>query len=761
MRRTLSRAARTGSWADFRHRTIDAAHLRELCRAPERVDPRGLMIRNAKVAGRLDLSGMDIPFPLRFEACEFAEPPLFDGARLHELALLRCGLPAGLQANGLRVTRDLDLSRSTIAGALWTPASTSKQSAIWLCEAEIGGRLLCVATRIRPDGVRAIHADRLRVAGAVRLINGFEADGEVRLIGAHIDGALDLSGAQIRRPDGGVVLALNDMNLGGSFFLIEDTAHRKPVVEGRIIMGAARIAGRMIVRDAELHGTSSRTGPYSSSGSGGKAISAQRATVNGDLSFEGACRVRGGIDLSLGEFGFVHFTPECVLDAGGGVALDLRNADLRSSVELADGVTVRGTITLDGASVGGNLLLRGVHLSEPGAGPLLSARSARVLGDVEAQRLHAEGGHLDLRGAELGNNLDLEAATLVNPERFTLYLHNATINGSVRLDAGFTSDGEVRLSRTTIGGRLDLRGGTFTDRDGHAIEAEGLVSRGGMYLGWTEVSPSVNLTGAQTTTLADDPDTWPAEFLIRGFTYERFGPLTSTSRPNWDAGPRIAWLARQSSFEAGPYEHAARVFREHGHLAAAEEVLISQRRHARHAATRQAGAGPRIRLWALMDRLYSLFGYGYRPGRAGWPLVALLVAVFVLMLVPSGAATLRATDPRGNVYTPTGRLVTVSPVGPAAPGTLPDRVGDYSTDTRARPAPDPCGDGQVRCFNAFFYAIDTVVPLVSMGQRTTWYPDTHTPSGEFLMWFLNIATLLGWVLSSVLVFSFARLARSV
>jgi hypothetical protein len=760
MRRTLLRAARTGSWGDFRHRTIDAAHIRDLCRAAERVDPRGLMIRNAKIAGRLDLSGMDVPFPLRFEACEFAEPPLFDGAQLHELVLLRCGLPAGLQANGLRVTRDLDLSRSTIAGALWTPASTSKQAAIWLCEAEIGGRLLCVGTRVRSDGDRAIHADRLRVAGAVRLINGFEADGEVRLIGAHIDGSLDMSGARIRRPDG-VAVDLADMILGGSLFLIGDATNRKPVVEGRVDMGAARIAGQMIVRDADIGGTAPLTGPYASSRSGGTAINAPRAAVNGDLSFEGECRVRGGIDLSLGEFGFVHFTPECVLDAGGGVALDLRNADLRSSVELADGVTVRGTITLDGASVGGNLLLRGVQLSEPGERPLLSARSARVLGDVEAQRLRAEGGHLDLRGAELGNNLDLEAATLINPERFTLYLHNATINGSVRLDAGFTSDGEVRLSRTTIGGRLDLRGGVFTDRDGHAIEAEGLVSRGGMYLGWARVAPSVNLTGAQTTTLADDPDTWPAEFLIRGFTYERFGPLTSASPPNWDAGPRIAWLARQSSFEAGPYEHAARVFREHGHLSAAEEVLISQRRHARQAATQQAGAGPRIRLWALMDRLYSLFGYGYRPGRAGWPLVALLMAVFVVLLVPSGAATMRATDPSGNVYTPTGRLVTVSPAGPAASGTLPDRVGDYSTNADARPAPDPCGDGQVRCFNAFFYSIDTVVPLVSMGQRATWYPDTHTPSGEFMMWFLNIATLLGWVLSSVLVFSFARLARSV
>jgi hypothetical protein len=88
-------------------------------------------------------------------------------------------------------------------------------------------------------------------------------------------------------------------------------------------------------------------------------------------------------------------------------------------------------------------------------------------------------------------------------------------------------------------------------------------------------------------------------------------------------------------------------------------------------------------------------------------------------------------------------------------------VGDFATRTRARPEADPCGDGQVRCFNAFFYAIDTVVPLVSLGQRATWYPDTHTIGGEFLLWFLNLATLLGWVLSSVLVFSFARLARSV
>jgi hypothetical protein len=42
-----------------------------------------------------------------------------------------------------------------VTGTLRTSASTSKQSAIWLCESEIGGRLLCVNTVI--DGGVVCH----------------------------------------------------------------------------------------------------------------------------------------------------------------------------------------------------------------------------------------------------------------------------------------------------------------------------------------------------------------------------------------------------------------------------------------------------------------------------------------------------------------------------------------------------------------------------------------------------------------------------
>lgn len=117
----------------------------------------------------------------------------------------------------------------------------------------------------------------------------------------------------------------------------------------------------------------------------------------------------------------------------------------------------------------------------------------------------------------------------------------------------------------------------------------------------------------------------------------------------------------------------------------------------------------------------------------------LLVLVTASLATPAGQATLRATTPAGTVYTTSGLL---------RPGSGPV------------PHADSCGDGQVRCFEPVLYAIDTVVPLVSLDKRATWYPDPHVRDGAFMQWWLNIATVLGWLLSSIFVLSFARLALS-
>jgi hypothetical protein len=98
-----------------------------------------------------------------------------------------------------------------------TSASTCKRAAIWLCEAEVGGRLLCIDTVIHAHGERALQADRIHVGGTVRLLHHFTAVGELRLLGAQIDGSLDLTGARIECSDGPAV-DLGDAVIGGSVF---------------------------------------------------------------------------------------------------------------------------------------------------------------------------------------------------------------------------------------------------------------------------------------------------------------------------------------------------------------------------------------------------------------------------------------------------------------------------------------------------------------------------------------------------------------
>ncbi len=73
---------------------------------------------------------------------------------------------------------------------------------------------------------------------------------------------------------------------------------------------------------------------------------------------------------------------------------------------------------------------------------------------------------------------------------------------------------------------------------------------------------------------------------------------------------------------------------------------------------------------------------------------------------------------------------------------------------------DSCGNGDVRCFSPALYATDTLLPLISLDQRSTWYPDPQVRDGQLMLWWLNLATLLGGLLSSIFAPSLARLSRS-
>jgi hypothetical protein len=732
-------------------RSVDAVLLRRCCHElRDQVDPRGVRLRGAAVTGALDLAGLDVPFPLRFDGCSFASPVTVEGAQLGELALTRCDEVPGLLANGVRVRRDLDLSRSHVTGTLGTSASTSKLSAIWLCESEIGGRLLCVDTVIDGGGDRSIQADRLHVTGNVRLLHGFTARGEVRLIGARIGGSLDLTGACIESAGTGLALDLGEAVIEASVFLIDDPSGRRPLIRGRIDMGQARIGGQFLIRNATLEARAGAPvgSAYSRSRVGGTALSAPRLSVGAELTLDGTSQVTGGIDLSMSQLGSVSVRPGCELLAPGRTALDLTNTELLSAFTVGERVPVQGTVRLSGARIHGNLCLRGAVLSAPEGRSLLAAQGVSVDGEAELQNLEATGGDLGFRAASIGSFVDAAGAKLHNPSGYTLNLVQANVKGSVRLVDGFESTGEVVLNRAAIEGRLICTQGTFHQPGPHgpgeepdAIEAISATIRSGMDLGWKSISPRVDFTNTRTSFLADDPDTWPSRYVIVGFTYDRFEQPQGVARWPWDHAARAAWLSHQAIYDAGPYEQAARVFREHGYTTGAEAILIAQRRHARRVI-----AGPGVRLRRTVDRAYSAtVGYGHRPRRVLWLLAILLILVIASLEAPATQATMRATTSAGLVFSTHGPAPGPGPGGPA-------RVPAARSD--------PCGGGQVRCFNPVLYAIDTVVPLVSLDQRATWYPDPGLRYGAFMQWWLNAATLLGWLLSSIFVLSLARLSRA-
>jgi hypothetical protein len=283
-----------------------------------------------------------------------------------------------------------------------------------------------------------------------------------------------------------------------------------------------------------------------------------------------------------------------------------------------------------------------------------------------------------------------------------------------------------------------------TNEDGHAIEAISATVHGSVDLGWKAVTPSVNFTDLTTSSLADDPQTWPPRFTITGMTYDRFErPQDAPPGPVWDQAARCRWLRRQTAFDSGPYEQAAKVFRQHGYTREAEQILIAQRRHARQVGWSSA-TWPR----RTLDTIYATIGYGHRPARVLWALAGLLILVAASLGLHATQATLRATNGNGQVYTTSG------PVAASL------NTGAQSGQARNSPRADACGDGAVRCFSPVLYAIDTVIPLISLDQRSTWYPDPQVPDGELVLWWLNLATMLGWLLSSIFVLSLARLSRS-
>jgi hypothetical protein len=203
-----------------------------------------LKLRGATVTGQLNLSHEILLAAITLEDCEILSGINVSGATIPSLTVGGSTIDY-LIGNGLILGGDLNLAGSTICGTVRTNLSTTVAAAVWLCESRIGGRIHCRNATILASQSRAVHADRMHLGGTLRFTGTFSAEGQIRMIGARIEGSVDLTGAHLRSPYKGVCLDLADAQIDGTLFMVED-GDRGPAFDGRIDLSRARV-GLIIV----------------------------------------------------------------------------------------------------------------------------------------------------------------------------------------------------------------------------------------------------------------------------------------------------------------------------------------------------------------------------------------------------------------------------------------------------------------------------------------------------------------------------------
>ncbi|MFE5004747.1 membrane-associated oxidoreductase [Streptomyces sp. NPDC056696] len=329
-----------------------------------------------------------------------------------------------------------------------------------------------------------------------------------------------------------------------------------------------------------------------------------------------------------------------------------------------------------------------------------------------------------LDGAELGRATELDEPAL--------QLNHCVVEGDT-VGPGLIAHAQVRMVGTTVSGSVDLDDARLHDRDGSALDAENLTvgsdlramrlhTRGRLNLRGARIPGQLNLAYADLAhpegialraSNATIGEMWlRSAHPVRGAVNLRgarldllhvapeilpgvirldgltFGTLT----PHEPAEKRLSLLERdQDGYVPFAYEQLTAAYRRIGDGDAARTVQLAKQR--RHRATLPTYA----RLWGHIQD--ATVGYGFRPMRA---------AVWLVSLLAVGSITFALHHP--------------SPLKP----------------------------DEAPAFNAVFYTLDLLLPIIDFGQESAFSPTGwHQPLSYILI-------ITGWILATTVAAGITR-----
>jgi sRNA-binding regulator protein Hfq len=287
-------------------RQIRADLIRWLCvdrRAKKLVDPKGIQVFGAKIPDPLDLDNVTIPFRLALLKCRLMQALSLQDAQMPILVL-----------QGTRV-RSVTADRMIVKGSVFLRNGFHAEGEVRLLNARIGGVLDCGGARFenppqkgREDSGHALTADGAVVKGGVCLNKNFSAKGEVRLLGAQIQGDLSCHGGNFENPvqeevpESGKALSADGAVIKGSVFLNSFNAEGDMEVRFSA-KGEVRFLGARIGGNLACIGATFQNPPKIGVQNSGTALNAERVAVDGHIFLRNGFDATGDVKLLGAQIG--------------------------------------------------------------------------------------------------------------------------------------------------------------------------------------------------------------------------------------------------------------------------------------------------------------------------------------------------------------------------------------------------------------------------------------------------------------------------
>lgn len=477
--------AKAENWGS--KRVLKADRLAWLCtdkQAEKLVTHRGIRIKGARIEEKLDLEYGESLFPLIFEKCNFPQGMNLRDAKIRELNL-----------DGTH-TGPIDGDGLTVDGCLFLSEGFEAQGEVRLIGATIRGDLDCEKARFINPKADVLSGRGLKVEGCVYMRNGFKAEGEVCMAGAIIGENFDCSGGHFINKKGKTAFDADGLNIKGNVFFRDGFK-----AFGAVRLVGAKIGGNLECNNAKFFNRH------------GSSLNGERLDVKGDVflcrgtwsendivdSKQSKFKSRGEVNLVCAKIGG---TLECrggLFSNPGKHALHGGRLEVGRNVYLRNGFRAYGEIGLVDATIKGNLECNNATFInnkkvKDTESIALNGERLTVKGDVflckghwgnepaaEIERFRAEG-EIRLVSAQISGTLQCKGGELLNPNKRSLQGRGLKVEGDVFLNKGFRAEGEVCLVSAEIGRNLDCKKGSFIHEKGEALLANSMNVKGNVFL---------------------------------------------------------------------------------------------------------------------------------------------------------------------------------------------------------------------------------------------------------------------------------------